>query len=341
MNRNNPIRSTRSMVTAAVAGAFVAVSALMPQPVLAVPTLVFSDVTYDAFAEIVHPSVATYLSKPPVARLAFDDPSTVEAFVTPAQFGPGWNFLGFGYGLPTNHPTEAFASARNRNAGVIDLGASGSSEGPGLNDWGRITADMITTGRVTNTGTYGAVPLTYTIPRIEIDQRGTRFDGLVAQVDVNMQLAMYDVTNKLLFDFSRHYTLSFDYFKPPTTFAILTYTASQDLLNDSAGLVNVQNPGCLGCQGKAVGQFDVFTEYVLDTGDYLAWTIHSSVYQVTGREGGGHALYGDPLAVTGSDGGNFLRLTTPPSAVPEPASWALFGLGCVALLRRRRRTMAA
>ena len=69
-----------------------------------------------------------------------------------------------------------------------------------------------------------------------------------------------------------------------------------------------------------------------------------------GADGQNHLFFGDAHATLSDDGsylfspdsaqGNFTLTSWTVSAVPEPANWALFGLGCVALLgtlQRRRR----
>lgn len=334
-------RTHRAAALAGLAGA-VAAGALLPLPARAEVVLSYGDMLIDtqAKAQLVGSTEIVL----PQARLPNGDPTKAEVFVTPGvTSGPNWYWGGFEYGTPTNHPEQAYASTQMNGGGHAELGVSGRSEGPNADAWGRLTADIFAQQRVTNVGGAGTVKLDYTIPLIEIANYGTRYEGLVANVGAFLLISRFNSQGSLIEDLPGfRYQLDYRYEKPPTTYAIETYTASEELLRDSGGLVDVTE-GCSGVQsrcGRAIEPFSVSrTIGELDAGDYLEYTYVMSAYLVTGREGGGHALYGDPFAFSGGDGRNFFEFSAAEGSVgsvPEPGSWALFGTG-VALLAWRRR----
>ncbi len=320
--------------------ACICAGALAPQAAQATPTMVYGDLTVTAFAQT--KLVYDVKSEPPPTPLPTGDPTKVSAFAGHPVTEPGWYFGGFALGTPTRHPGQAFASAQMDGSAFSDLGVSGSSEGPTVQSWSFQKASEFATQRVTNTANAGPVLLSYTIPLIEIAHFGTRFEGEVAAVEASLTIDRYDSNGNHIktinvFD----YRLGFTYEKPPTDYALLSYPVSDDLLRDSAGLVDVTHCGGfrLTC-GKAVGPFSVLRDFIIDSGDYLEYTYFVDSYLITGREGGGHALYGDPFAITGGDGRNLLQLTgvdVAPTTMSEPSSWALLGMGFAALALRRRK----
>ncbi len=303
-------------------------------------TMVYGDLTVNAYAQT--KLVFDVISDPPPTLLPNGDPAKVAAFAGhPTSGFPDWFFGGFAHGTPTRHPTQAFASAQMNGGAFADLGVSGVSEGPGVDAWSYQIASIIASQRVTNTGGAGPVLLSYEIPLIEIASHGTRFQGSVASVGAALVVSRFDGLGKHIETFDVFdYRLEFVYEKPPTDYAIFTYNPSEDLLRDSAGLVDVDfsRTYCPGCKGKSVAPFSVIKDFVIAPGDYLEYTYVMTTELITGREGGGHALYGDPFGFDGG-GRNFFEFTgrDVPGAVGEPASWALFGLAGAALAWRRRR----
>lgn len=324
-----------------VLGVAAAWGAMVPLPGRASPTLVHADLLVIQGSLINHPGVAAYESFPPDVKLPYGDPTKVGAFISPTtDSGPNWYYGGFSLGTPTNHPTEAFSSSQINGSGFADVGVSGTSEGPTL-EFSTQAALIQAFGKLTNTGTQGQVDLAYTVPLMEIAHYGNRYNGVVGSVLATLSATHYDSQGNEIEELSVFdYTVTFHYEKPPTTFAILTYTASDDLLQDSGGLVDVTDCGgfLLIC-GKAVLPFSATKSLgVFSPGDYMTYEYKVATQLVTGREGGGHALYGDPFSFE-TGGGNFFKFTTadvPAGTVPEPATWALLGLAGAALVRRPR-----
>jgi PEP-CTERM motif len=297
------------------------------------------DVQLDAVAELAGSSTEDEM--PPVF-LPGGSRDRAEVFVTPGVVGgPNWSWAGFAAGRPTHHPDEAFASAQMDGRGFADLGVSGRSEGPGADSWGYLLSTIFARQRVTNIGGDGLFKLEYTIPLIEIAHRGNQFDGLVSIVNANLLIHRYDKDGKFVEDLQGfNYTLQFDYTKPPTDYAIQTFTMSPDLRRDSRGWVDTECGANESCTGKSVQPFSVSRILGdMDAGDYLEYTYFMSAEFVTGNEGGGHALYGDPLAFGAEGDRNFFEFSAvddTAGAVPEPASGALLGLALAALAWRPR-----
>lgn len=331
---------SESGMAALVGSGCIVAGVLLPLPVRAGPVMSYGEtnVQLEAVAELVG---STEVQMPPI-YLPGGSTDRAEVFVTPGVVGgPNWSWAGFAAGTPTRHPDEAFASAQMDGRGFANLGVSGRSEGPGADSWGYLLSTIFAQQRVTNTGGDGLLKLEYTIPLMEIAHRGNRFDGLVSIVNANLLIHRYDRDGRFVEDLPGfNYTLQFDYTKPPTDYAIQTFTMSADLRRDSAGLVDTECNATAPCTGQSIRPFSVSrTLGELAAGDYLEYTYFMSSEFVTGREGGGHALYGDPLAFSGDGDRNFFEFSAadgPVGAVPEPPSWALFGTGCALLAWRRR-----
>ena len=352
MNHTPPTRRISWPATlAAVAGVtFTAAGVLLPVPAWAAPVMAYGELTIQLEAVAELGGSSTEIVLPPV-RFPGGSPTRAEVFVTPGVVGgPSWSWGGFAYGTPTNHPEQAFASAQMDGRGFADMGVSGRSEGsPTENGWGYLRSGIFAQQRVTNTGDAGRVNLDYTIPLIEIAQYGNRWDGTVAAISANLQISRYNSGGDFVEDLvGFDYIMNFHYVKPFDDYAIQTYPISADLLRDSRGLVDVERNGCSvrgPCTGMAIEPFSVSrTLGELAAGDYLQYSYFMAASMITGREGGGHALYGDPLAFSGGGGRNFFEFSAADAAtgaVPEPPSWALLGLGGALLAWRRQRGAAA
>lgn len=305
----------------------------------AAPILSRTDPVISAFALAENQFAGELVDMSPPTIVPLGSTIMDPAFMSP--FEPGWS--SYTGGTPLMFSSFPFSSAFINGAGFAGVGVSGKLDSL---DFRALAAGADWLQTVTNTGGAGSIKLTYTIPFIEISTIGNRYEGDVGGVRASMTALRrnslgQEVENISLFD----YRLGFNYVKPPTTFAIQTFTASPDLLNDSGGLVNI-DPNCqlAACNtGKKTLPFSV-TKTIprVDPGDEIVFSYMINTFLQTGREGGGHALYGDPFELSAGPGPEFLTFNVeeiavdpPPRGVPEPGTLLLTLAGLLGMGRTR------
>ncbi len=325
------VRSSLLDVSVVFIGMLLAAVTLAPIDAWAEPILFYGDSRIKAFAKA--EAASTYTDNPDGVRLPPGDPTEVEAFVHPPEVD-GWG--PFEGGKPTGLSSIPFASALMNGAGFGGVGVSAQLElqGDPLG-FGTLEAIISRTGRITNVGDSGPITLTYTIPQIEIAVTGTRFEGQVANARSFMNAQRFTDQGELAENYNFFdYRLTYEYEKPPTTFAIETWTASSDLLSHSGGLHAISEGFWFG---RRIDPFTVTQEIaLLGAGEWIEYTYTMQSFFVVGREGGGHALYGDPFEITGGSSRDFFEFSAA-TAVPEPASMLLLGSGLLMALCGARR----
>lgn len=269
------------------------------------------------------------------------DPTSIEAFVKPSE--AGW--FAFTRGTPTTLST-AFSSALINGAGFAGVGVSGTLDPPANLTFGVLEAGAEFSQVVTNLGGAGPISLTYSIPLIEIATSGNRFSGNVGAVSAAMFATRFNING----DFVEQQVL-FDYQLVFRDLFGQTFKASADLLNDSAGLVDLATDCLLAncVAGKKVLPFTATkTIRNVDPGDWIDFRYFMNTDIVAGREGGGHALYGDPFELSAGPGSEFLTFSVEgiavdpaQSGVPEPGTLLLVLAGLVGLGVLGCRTLRA